>query len=52
MYGSAAGTTYAPISVMHHLPPTGHRWGLDQLYDLIPIPQGMLIGLMAPRSGV
>ena len=36
----------APINVMPHLPPTGHRWGLDQSHGLIPIPQGMLSGLM------
>jgi hypothetical protein len=31
----------APIKVMPHLPPTGHRWGLDKSQDLIPIPQGI-----------
>ncbi len=36
----------ALVNLMPHLPPTGDRWGLDQSHDLIPLPLGMLFGLI------
>ena len=37
---------YAPITVMPHLPPTGHRRGLVHFYVLIPCPLGVFGGLI------
>ena len=44
--------TYAPVKVMPHLPPTGHRKGLDHFCVLIPFPPGIFRGLMTLLLGV
>ena len=46
IYQCLAVPPNAPITVMPHLPPTGHRRGLDHFYVLIPCPLGIFGGLI------